>query len=168
MKITSFAVAALLLSAPAIAQTTTPTTPPATTPPSAATAPSGNLSYYNHQPNEMRASKLIGAAVRNDANESIGDINEIILDKDGKVAAVVVGVGGFLGMGEREVALDFKSLRFERDSSAMTEAGANIIKVNATKDQLKASPAWTWTRDTNAGGTTTVPRTTTPPSGTTR
>ena len=165
MKIASIAIAALLLSAPAFAQTTTPTTPPATTSPSAA-MPSGNLSYYNHQPNEMRASKLIGSAVRNDANESIGDINEIILDKDGKVAAVVVGVGGFLGMGEREVALDFKSLRFERDSSAMTEAGANIIKVNATKDQLKASPAWTWTRD--AGGTTTVPRTTTPPSGTTR
>ena len=163
MKIASVAIAALLLSAPALAQTTT--TPPATTPPPAATAPSGNLSYYNHQPNEMRASKLIGASVRNDANESIGDINEIILDKDGKVAAVVVGVGGFLGMGEREVALDFKSLRFERDNSAMTEAGANMIKVNATKDQLKAAPAWTWTRDTNAGGTTTTPRA---PSGTTR
>lgn len=67
----------------------------------------------------MRASKLIGAAVRNDANESIGDINEIILDKDGKVAAVVVGVGGFLGMGEREVALEFKSLRFRARQPAL-------------------------------------------------
>ena len=105
----------------------------------------------------MRASKLIGAGVRNDANERIGEINEIILDKDRKVAAVVIGVGGFLGIGEREVALDFKSLRIERDNSAMTESGANVIKVNATKDQLKAAPAWTWDDRSGTSPTRTTP-----------
>ena len=98
-------------------------------------------------------------AFRNDANDSIGEINELIMDKDGKVAAVVVGVGGFLGIGEREVALDFKSLRVERDPKAMTEAGSIIVKANATKDSLKAAPAWTWsTRGTNgAPGSSTQP-----------
>jgi len=168
MRLTTFAIATMLVSASALAQTTPSTTPPsATAPAPAASTPSG-LTFYQHQPNEMRASKLIGASVRNDANERIGEINEIVLDKDGKIAAVVVGVGGFLGIGEREVALDFKSLRLERDTSAMTESGANVIKVNATKDQLKAAPAWNW-NDRGDRGTTNPPTRTTPaPGGTTR
>jgi hypothetical protein len=88
--------------------------------------------------------------------------NELVIDKDGKVAAVVIGVGGFLGIGEREVALDFKSLNIKYDPNAMTESGATIITVNATKDSLKSAPAWTWRTDTSAGGSSTAPRTTTP------
>ena len=100
----------------------------------------------------MLASALIGIKIKNNANESIGEINELILDKDGKVVAVVVGVGGFLGMGEREVALDFKSLQIKYDPSAMTNAGATTATVDATKDSLKTAPAWT--SDRNSGGTT--------------
>ena len=48
---------------------------------------------------KWRASKLMGLDVYNEANEKLGDINELILDKDGKVHAVVIGVGGFLGHG---------------------------------------------------------------------
>ena len=87
----------------------------------------------------MRASKLIGTNVTNAANESVGEINDVVLAKDGKVAAVIVGVGGFLGIGEREVALSYGSLRFSKDSS-----GRDVITVNATKDALKAAPAWKW------------------------
>jgi sporulation protein YlmC with PRC-barrel domain len=163
MKVQSIAVAAMLLAAPAFAQTTAPSTSPAAT-----TAPTGDMKFYTHQPNEMRASKLIGTKVSNNANETIGDVNELIIDKDGKVAAVVVGVGGFLGMGEREVALDFKSLNVKYDPNAMTDTGATTITVNATKDSLKNAPAWTWKTQTNTSGSTTEPRTTTTPSGTTR
>ena len=49
---------------------------------------------------EWRASKLAGIDVYNDANEKIGDINEVILDRSGKVANVILGVGGILGLGE--------------------------------------------------------------------
>ena len=167
MKVQSIAVAAMLLAAPAFAQTTTPSTSPST-PPAATTAPAGDMKFYTHQPNEMRASKLIGTKVRNNANENIGDINELIVDKDGKIAAVVIGVGGFLGIGEREVALDFKSLNIKYDPNAMTDAGATTITVNATKDSLKNAPAWTWKAQTNTSGSTTEPRKTTTPSGTTR
>ena len=69
-------------------------------------------------------------------NETVGEINDLVLDKDGKVIAVVVGVGGFLGVGEREVALDYKSLKINGPNS-MTRAGATTIQVNATKDSLK-------------------------------
>ena len=153
----SVAVAALLIAAPAaFAQTTT--TPPATSPPAAApsaTTSPGSMKFYSSQPGQMRAGKLIGINIKNNANETIGEINELILDKDGKVVAVVVGVGGFLGMGQREVALDYKSLNLKYDPNAMTNAGATTVTVDATKDSLKAAPAWTWNRDSNTGGTTT-------------
>ena len=126
----------LLAASPSIAQTTT--TPPATMPPPAS-MPSGQPMWYSHQADEVRASKLIGTKVINTANETIGDVNEVVLGKDGKVAAVIVGVGGFLGMGEREVALTYDSLRMTRDS------GNNLVlSVNATKDGLKAAPEWRW------------------------
>ena len=58
-----------------------------------------------HKEGEWRASKLVGVNVYNDANEKIGDINDVILDKAGKVENVILGVGGFLGMGEHYVAV---------------------------------------------------------------
>jgi ribosomal 30S subunit maturation factor RimM len=59
----------------------------------------------SHKEGEWRASKLVGVNVYNDANEKVGDINDVILDKSGKVENVVLGVGGFLGMGEHYVAV---------------------------------------------------------------
>lgn len=90
----------------------------------------------------MRTSKLIGTSVVNSANEKIGDINEIVLGKDGKVAAVIVGVGGFLGIGEREVAVSFNSLQMRRDQNDRL-----VVVVNATKDVLKSAPEWRWTKN---------------------
>ena len=86
------------------------------------------------------ACQHIGLNVKNNANETIGEINELILDKDGKVAAVVIGVGGFLGIGQHEVAIDYKSLNVKYDPNAMTDAGATTVTVDATKDSLKAAP----------------------------
>jgi hypothetical protein len=135
MKSTVVGLAALLLAPPAVAQTTTP---PGTSPPPAA-SPTGQPMWYSHQADEMRASKLIGTKVVNTANETIGDINEIVLGKDGKVAAVIIGVGGLLGMGEREVAMNFDSIRMSRDSNNNL-----VLTVNANKDVLKAAPEWRW------------------------
>jgi sporulation protein YlmC with PRC-barrel domain len=129
MKIASVAIAAMLLAAPAaFAQTTTPST-----------MTSADGQFYSHQAGEMRASKLIGTSVVNTANETVGNINEVVLSKEGKVAAIIVGVGGFLGMGEHEVAMNYNSLKFAKDAN-----GRDFINVNATKDQLKAAPAWKW------------------------
>ena len=62
--------------------------------------------------NNWRASKLMGLDVYNEANEKLGDVNELILDKNGKVNAVVIGVGGFLGMGEHDIAVTMDKLKF--------------------------------------------------------
>ena len=148
MKRTSLALAALLLAAPAaFAQTNNPA--PAVTAP----MKSGDMQFYSRQATDMRASFLIGANVTNMRNETVGEINDLVLDKDGKIAAVIVGVGGFLGIGEREVALDYKSLTIRYDPNAMTNAGATTIQVNATKESLKNAPAWTWNTEKNTGTT---------------
>jgi sporulation protein YlmC with PRC-barrel domain len=131
-------VSVLLLAASPLALAQTTTTPPPQTPP-AATTPSGQPMWYSHQADEMRASKLIGIKVVNTANETIGDINEIVLGRDGNVAAVIVGVGGFLGMGEGEVAVNFKSIRMTRDQNNNV-----VLTMDATKDSLKAAPQWRW------------------------
>jgi len=64
---------------------------------------------------KWRASKLMGLDVYNEANEKLGDVNELILDKDGKVSAVVIGVGGFLGMGEHDIAVSMDKLKFKEE-----------------------------------------------------
>src|SRR6476661_8981554 len=57
-----------------------------------------------------QGSKVIGLNVYNDQNEKIGSIKELMLDKSGNIASAVIGVGGFLGMGERDVAVKFADL----------------------------------------------------------
>jgi sporulation protein YlmC with PRC-barrel domain len=154
MKRTSVTLASLLFAVPlAFAQSTT--TPPADRP--AVAAPSGDMKFHSRQDTDMRATNLIGANIKNMANETVGEINDLVLDKDGKVVAVVVGVGGFLGIGEREVALDYRSLHIKYDPNAMTNAGATTIQVNATKESLKNAPEWTWNTTKNSGSTSRPP-----------
>src|ERR1700712_2864616 len=68
-----------------------------------------------HKEGEWRGSKLIGVNVYNDSNEKIGDINDVILDKSGKVEHVILGVGGFLGMGEHYVAVAYDKLTWANE-----------------------------------------------------
>ncbi len=72
------------------------------------------------QPGQWQVSKLEGLEVYNSNNENIGDISELILDRSGKVQAVVVGIGGFLGVGAREVAFPFDQIRFVHEPRAGT------------------------------------------------
>lgn len=137
-----------IIAAPAVAQTTTttpdrPATPPAATAPTTITPGSGMSSssqgmYYTTAAGEHRASKLIGTLVKNSAGETIGDVNEIILSKDGKAMAAVLGVGGFLGMGERQVAISFSSLNFTQDANG----NMSVLLPTATKESLKTAPEW--------------------------
>ena len=137
-------VASILCALPALSQTTTPSSPPRTDPPAmttprADTGTAGQVRYLSALSNEMRASRLMGTSVRNTAGEAIGNINEILIDKSGKIAGVVIGVGGFLGIGEREVAVNFELLQSARDKD-----GRDVLTMNVTRDALTTAPAWTW------------------------
>lgn len=111
---TTFLAAALLstaLAGTAYAQTapqsSTPAAPAAKS--TTTTTSSGDKMMLK---DSWRASKLIGLDVHNEANEKLGEINELIVDKQGKINAVVIGVGGFLGMGEHDIAVTMDKLKF--------------------------------------------------------
>lgn len=97
-----------LMAAPALSQTQTQT--PSTAAPAAKSDTKAEINPALKD--KWRASKLIGLDVYNDQNEKLGDINELILDKDGKIGFVVIGVGGFLGMGEHDIAVTLDKLKF--------------------------------------------------------
>jgi PRC-barrel domain len=100
---------------------------------------------------DWRASKLIGASVVGPDNKTIGDINELLIAEDGGVDAVVVGVGGFLGIGEKNVAIPFDSLNVQR------EANSNDIEkitVSFSKEELENAPKFAYSEDRSKPATT--------------
>ena len=78
----------------------------------AALAQNSNSTQNASAKGEWQASKLIHMNVYNGQNQKIGDIKELMLDKSGKIANVVIGVSGFLGMGEHDVAVSFDRLKW--------------------------------------------------------
>jgi hypothetical protein len=84
------------------------------------------LSQSSLQGSTWRASKVVGLNVYNDKNEKIGSINDLLMDKSGNIKAAVIGVGGFLGMGEHLVAVSFNELKFSNEPvSSATASNAN-------------------------------------------
>ncbi len=71
----------------------------------------GDRQVESLRPGQIRASKLIGADVHGADDEKIGEVKEIILDSDGSADAVVVSVGGFLAMGQKNVAIPMAELK---------------------------------------------------------
>jgi hypothetical protein len=84
---------------------------------------------------DLLASNLIGQSVYNSQDETVGDINDLVTDQSGKVIAVLVGTGGFLGIGEKDVALSFNDLRFSQDENGKVKVIANV-----TKETLASAP----------------------------
>lgn len=152
-------VAAQTATDPAAApSTTTPTTPadpaaPAATPatpttpaPATDAAPMGDTAavggtmrgaYIERQEaNQILASEMIGSSVRGSGDETIGEINNILLDREGnRIVGAVIGVGGFLGVGEKEVAISFDDLQVTKD-----ENGDDMLTFARTKEELEAAP----------------------------
>ena len=92
---------------------------------------------------DWRTSKVVGLNVYNDRNESIGAINDLLMDKSGNVKAAVISVGGFLGMGSRLVAISFDKLKFSDTPVAYSGAGAsnNMGKSSTTTGSTAAQPS---------------------------
>jgi sporulation protein YlmC with PRC-barrel domain len=133
---------AVVLAAPAFAQTATP---PAATAPAASKSSSMSPSadgagfVSSQQTTDWRGSKLIGATVYGTDNASIGEINDLVIASDGKISAAVIGVGGFLGVATKNVAVPFEKLNVTRKADT---AAIDKITVSFTKDELKNAPTY--------------------------
>jgi hypothetical protein len=84
--------------------------------------PPGAMSPSSLQGSTWRSSKVVGLSVYNDKNEKIGSINDLLVDKSGNVKAAVIGVGGFLGMGEHLVAVSFDKVKFSEEPVSSASA----------------------------------------------
>lgn len=149
-----------LLATGALAQTTAPSTTEPATPP-AVTQPAPNtgsatstttttqtqsinfLSSMSQE--EMLASELSGLEVRNAAGEDLGDLNDIVMDKAGKPQVAIIGVGGFLGLGEKDVGVPFDALTLAPSSD-----GKTVARLDVTKEALTAAPNYVYKDSTTA------------------
>jgi sporulation protein YlmC with PRC-barrel domain len=114
------------------------------------------------QPGQIRATQMDGATVYDTQNQKVGDIKDIIIDKDGKVVAVVLDVGAFLGVGGKYVAVSMNDLKITQDNSNKPR-----FAVDMTKDQLKAAQAFELNPRNTSTGTTTPPPANRPATDTT-
>ena len=119
-----------VLATPALAQSTTTTTAPAATTMGAAPA---DAKFSTVSKDEMFSSKLKGLNVTNQANETVGEITDLAI-KNNQVDAMILSVGGFLGMGERYVAVSPASVKVSMKDNKW------VATMNTTKDALKAAP----------------------------
>lgn len=116
--------------------TTVPSTMPSTTG-STANTPAGHTGAVlidRQKIGEAMSSELVGATVYAANGERVGDVSDLVIDGSGRISGVVIGVGGFLGMGEKNVAVDYASVLKGKD-----DAGRARLTVNVTKDALKTA-----------------------------
>ncbi|WP_018319118.1 PRC-barrel domain-containing protein [Bradyrhizobium sp. WSM2793] len=114
-----------LIGGAAFAQSTQPSDRAA---PAAAAHPAEKMALKGN----WRASKLMGLNVYNEANEKLGDVNELLVDKSGKINAVVIGIGGFLGMGEHDIAVSIDKLKFVEEPVRTSSTGTSTTSRDTT------------------------------------
>ncbi len=96
---------------------------------------SARVIFYRLGPTDMRMSQLIGSDVRNLENDNVGEIEDVIFDNNRNLRAVIVSVGGFLGIGERHIAIDPSSMVVSRNEDGDVQA-----VMNTTRDDLRNAP----------------------------
>lgn len=130
-------VGSALLATAAFAQSPSATT--TTTAPAAAPATASDMTFNGN----WRTSKVVGLNVYNEANESLGSINDLLTDKQGNIKAVVIGVGGFLGVGERLIAVPYDKIKFVNEPVATTTSstGGSGMKPTSTSSGMTTGAA---------------------------
>lgn len=100
-------------------------------------------------PNLWRTSEIKGTEVYSDQNEKIGSVDDVLLDRHGNVKGVVIGVGGFLGVGARDVAVPFNALHWQMNTTGAangqqvaqtTDHPTRATLPGVTKEQLQKAP----------------------------
>jgi len=155
-KTTMTAAFALMLAAavPAYAQTSPSSTSSPSPSASSSSSASTHVTATQLQPGQIRATQMDGSTVYDAQNQKVGDVKDIILDRDGKVAAVVLDVGAFLGIGGKNVAIGMSDLKITQDDNNKPR-----FTVDMTKDQLKSAQAYDLNGPSrnSSSGTTTAP-----------
>ena len=129
-----------LASLPALAQQAQPAPQGHQAPAVTGPAPEPIPEQAEHQ---VRAQSLLGVDVSN-GQDTIGEVSDLVVTDDGRVDAIVVGIGGFLGIGEKPVALAWDSIKLTEQD------GSRVILVSATREQLEGMPTYKTLEDKQA------------------
>ena len=81
-------------------------------------------------------------------DNKIGDVRDLIIDADGRIIAAMIGVGGFLGIDEKNVAIPFDTLKLNPESFG-GKIVTKVLTVNTTKEELRSAPGFKYDRHTN-------------------
>ena len=154
------AIGGLLIGSAVAAETDAMTPAPATPPGASSTTSSTTAKFVNTQrQDQYLASKFKGTDVIGTDDKKIGDVSDILFDKDGKIEAYVVGVGGFLGIGAKDVALAPAAFQVVPGDKSKNES--DKLRLSMTKDELKSAanfePYKAPSSTTGMGGSTTRP-----------
>jgi hypothetical protein len=84
-----------------------------------------------------QAQSVLGKDVRSSADENMGRIVDVVVDRTGRVRAAIIDFGGFLGVGSRKIAVDWDALRFPPANSK-----SDVVVLELTRDQVKAAPEY--------------------------
>jgi len=182
----STAISALMVSG-ALAQADMSPKPPTAKNDAATAVPHDTAKFIAAQGTDQWVfSKFKGTDVLGPDNAHIGNVSDMLFDKNGKILGLVVGVGGFLGIGEKSVAIDMSAFQPVPADTGSSSAGGNTamasrnddptmakLKVSWTKEQLKNAPDFQYYKPparttSGAGGSPTTgmaPRPSTPPTG---
>jgi sporulation protein YlmC with PRC-barrel domain len=149
MKYLATAALALCLVSPALAQQAPGTNAPAPSanqPAMNAPAPAGDLNRFmtNEAANQWLVRDRWNKSVYNAQGKSIGDLNDVLVGPDGKIQALVIGVGGFLGLGEKNVAIDYNYI--ERNGNITPDR----ITLNMTEQDLRSAPTFNRTKGSSS------------------
>src|ERR1700680_3922844 len=123
--IISAAALAISLSTAALAQQPAPTT-------------AGPAEIFTRLPAGTTVTNFYKQNVYDPSDNKIGDVDDVLIDKEGRITAMIIGVGGFLGMGEKDVAIPFSALHASEKNNKW------YLVLNTTKDALKAAPGFTY------------------------
>lgn len=136
------------LATAAFAQSSSTTVTPATPPASSSSTVATGAGTTTHTGPVIESKQLIGRHIVNADNKTIGDVESVILDPQGQVKSVIVGVGGFLGIGQKPVAVDWNQLQIQNN-------GQRVV-MNTTADQLKTMPEYQYPSDQRRGNVYTM------------
>ena len=95
--------------------------------------PNLRATVFDHQ--EVQG--ILGREVRSGANENMGRIVDVLVDRNGKVRAAIIDFGGFLGVGSRKIAVEWNALRFPADPNKTERIGLEL-----TRDDVRAAPEY--------------------------
>jgi sporulation protein YlmC with PRC-barrel domain len=123
--IISAAILAISVSTAAFAQQPAPTT-------------AGPAEIFARLPAGTTVTNFYKQNVYDPSDNKIGDVDDVLIDKEGRVTAMILGVGGFLGMGEKDVAVPFSSVRASEKNNKW------YLVLNTNKEALKAAPRFTY------------------------